>query len=121
MVQWTDRDQNFIRKRYDRIGKLISLSDWLLFVPPEFRRRAAMRLNLRAGDRVMEIGCGTGLNLPHLRDAVGAAGRVYGVDLSSGMLQHARTLVDRSGWRNVSLVQSDAGEYRAPEPLDGIL
>ena len=47
---------------------------------------------LTTGDRVLEIGCGTGRNVPFLRAAVGATGKVYGVDLSSGMLRRARAL-----------------------------
>jgi SAM-dependent methyltransferase len=67
------------------------------------------------------IGCGTGLNVPYLRAAVGDTGHVYGVDLSAGMLARARSLVDSHQWRNVTLVQDDAVDYRAPEPLDGVL
>ena len=53
------------------------------------------RLDLKPGDHVLEIGCGTGRNLPYLRDAVGPQGRVYGVDISAGMLERAQTLRDR--------------------------
>lgn len=100
---------------------LIGLFDWLLFVPPQLRRLAAHELGLRPGDRVLEIGCGTGRNFPHLRAQVGASGRIYGVDLSAGMLGRARLLCEREGWENVELTQGDAAEYVAPEPLDGIL
>lgn len=100
---------------------LIALFDWLLFVPPQLRKRAAADLGLKRGDAVLEIGCGTGRNFPHLRQQVGPGGRIYGVDLSSGMLQRARELCDRQGWGNVELTQTDAAEFVAPEPLDGIL
>ncbi|MCC6780323.1 MAG: class I SAM-dependent methyltransferase [Hyphomicrobiales bacterium] len=108
-------------RRYDRIANLITIIDWLFFVPPDFRRRAAQRLALRHGDRVLEIGCGTGRNLAYLRQAVGAEGRVYGVDLSAGMLARARALCTRHDWDNIELVQADAAEYEAPEPLDGVI
>jgi SAM-dependent methyltransferase len=45
------------------------------------------QLKLRKGDRVLEVGCGTGRNFPFPRDAVGSKGRIYGVDLSEGMLR----------------------------------
>jgi demethylmenaquinone methyltransferase/2-methoxy-6-polyprenyl-1,4-benzoquinol methylase len=95
--------------------------DWLLCVPPGLRARGAGWLDLEKGDRVLEIGCGTGRNFRHLQQAVGPQGRIYGVDLSAGMLQRARALCERQGWRNVALVQGDAAEFTAPEPLDGIL
>ena len=70
---------------------------------------------------MLEIGCGTGRNFPHLREAVGADGQVYGIDLSSGMLAKARSLCEQHQWTNVEAVQGDAAEYIAPEPLDGVI
>jgi ubiquinone/menaquinone biosynthesis C-methylase UbiE len=119
--QWIDCEPAFVARRYDRIAGLIPLIDWMLFVPMNFRRRAALRLTLQPGDRVLEIGCGTGRNFPYLQEAVGPAGRIYGVDLSAGMLGRARELCEQRQWRNVELVQKDAAEYLAPEPLDGVM
>jgi ubiquinone/menaquinone biosynthesis C-methylase UbiE len=119
--QWVDCEPAFIERRYDRIASLITFFDWLLFVPTQLRKRAAHRLGLKPGDRVLEIGCGTGRNFPYLRHQVGSTGMVYGVDLSAGMLQRARHLCDCEGWNNVELTQCDAAKYIAPEPLDGIL
>jgi demethylmenaquinone methyltransferase/2-methoxy-6-polyprenyl-1,4-benzoquinol methylase len=120
-IEWVDDDGEFIRRRYDRIGKRHDLVDWLLFLPSGLRQRAVDWLGLRPGGRVLEIGCGTGPNLASLRKAVGSAGEVYGVDFSEGMLTHARSLCARNRWDNVVLTQSDALEYLAPEPLDGVL
>ncbi|MBB1246863.1 methyltransferase domain-containing protein [Streptomyces durbertensis] len=46
-------------------------------------------MGLRAGDRVLDAGCGTGRVLPALRAAVGAEGRVLGVDVTPAMLDVA--------------------------------
>ncbi len=119
--QWEDLDRDFIAKRYDRLSNLIPLFDWLFFQPPGFRAKAVEHLKLRPGNHVLEIGCGTGRNLPFLSKAVGPHGRVYGVDLSPGMLAKSRALCDRSHWRNVELIECDAAEYRAPVPLDGAM
>ncbi|NIN67306.1 MAG: methyltransferase domain-containing protein, partial [Anaerolineae bacterium] len=59
-------------------------------------------------------GCGTGLNLGLLRDAVGREGEVIGVDLTDAMLAQARKLVQANGWRNVELVHSDALKFPFP-------
>ncbi|MFY9699834.1 MAG: methyltransferase domain-containing protein [Rhodoplanes sp.] len=120
-IEWVDDDVDFIRRRYDRIGNRHDLIDWLLFLPFGLRKKAVEWLGLRPGDRVLEIGCGTGPNLGFLREAVGPAGRVYGVDISAGMLTHARALCARNEWTNVSLTQGDAIDYVAPQPLDGAL
>ena len=119
--QWVDCERAFVAQRYDRIAGLIPLVDWLFFVPADFRRRAAARLALKPGDRVLEIGCGTGRNFPHLQAQVGPRGRIYGVDLSTGMLAKAQELCEREQWKNVELVQEDAADYVAAEPLDAVM
>jgi demethylmenaquinone methyltransferase/2-methoxy-6-polyprenyl-1,4-benzoquinol methylase len=119
--QWVDCERAFIARRYDRLAGLIGVFDWLFFVPPHLRRHAAARLALRPGDRVLEIGCGTGRNFPYLQDAVGPAGKICGVDLSAGMLRRARELCRHRRWSNIDLTQCDAADYVPPEPLDGIL
>ncbi|MFG2882767.1 class I SAM-dependent methyltransferase [Streptomyces sp. NPDC048297] len=50
---------------------------------------AVAELGLRAGDRVLDAGCGTGRALPPLRAAVGPSGVVLGADLTPAMLQAA--------------------------------
>jgi ubiquinone/menaquinone biosynthesis C-methylase UbiE len=121
VTEWIDRDRAFVARRYDRLARLITLFEWLLFVPGKFREKAVATLELKPGDRVLEIGCGTGRNLCALREAVGDTGHVYGVDLSAGMLSRAHKLVADHQWRNVTLVHRDAVDYEAPEPLDGVL
>jgi ubiquinone/menaquinone biosynthesis C-methylase UbiE len=119
--EWVDLDRRAITRRYDRFAQIIPLFDWLFFMPPGFRQKAAERLRLQPGDRVLEIGCGTGRNLPPLRAVVGSTGRVYGVDISTGMLEKARQLCAQRGWSNVDLLEQDAAEFAAPEPLDGVM
>lgn len=119
--QWVDFDRAFISERYDRLARLIKLFEWVLFLPPSLRRKAVEALQLSAGDRVLEIGCGTGRNFAHLHRAVGPTGRIYGVDLSPGMLGKAQELKAKRGWDNIALTRSDAADYVAPEPLDGVL
>jgi demethylmenaquinone methyltransferase/2-methoxy-6-polyprenyl-1,4-benzoquinol methylase len=116
-----DCDRDFVARRYDRIAGFIAFFDWLLFVPAKFRKRAASLTALNKGDRVLEIGCGTGRNLSFLSEAVGPTGQVYGVDLSEGMLAKAREACASQGLSNVTLIQADACEYIAPHRLDGVM
>lgn len=120
-LQWIDFDIPFIRQRYNRVAKSFIFFEWLFLLPPGIRRKTAGRLELKSGDRVLEVGCGTGRNLSLLQDMVGQAGHVYGVDLSEGMLAKAQELCTQRGWDNVTLIRGDAAEYGVPQPVDGVL
>lgn len=81
---------------YDRIfGKVFQDS----------REVLAEALLARPGERVLEVGVGTGLLLPLYADRC----RVTGIDLSDGMLDKARERVAQLGLSNVTLERMDAG------------
>ncbi len=105
-------------KRYDITANLYRL---LGFREPAYRALAVDALNLKRGDTVVEIGCGTGLNFPFLQEAVGPEGRIIGVDLTDAMLAEAQARVEKERWTNVQLVQSDAVRYQFPSGVDGII
>jgi ubiquinone/menaquinone biosynthesis C-methylase UbiE len=104
-------------------GRWARAYDWLCRLLPglgSIRALAVDALALSPGDTVVDLGCGTGANLPHLRERVGSDGLVVGVDLTPGMLQQAERRVKREGWENVHLVRGDAA--RPPvEDVDAML
>lgn len=99
------RNYDRLARRYDGLNRLVF--DRLLGLE-SWRGRTVDQLRLQEGQTVLDIGCGTGLNLPLLRAAVGAGGRVVGLDYSEGMLREARGKVAEAGWENVELIQGDA-------------
>jgi demethylmenaquinone methyltransferase/2-methoxy-6-polyprenyl-1,4-benzoquinol methylase len=86
-----------------------------------YRLLVIKKLSLQRGNSVIELGCGTGLNFPYLMEQIGLEGRLIGVDLTPGMLDIARVRVERSGWKNVELIQSDVASYDFPDEVDGVL
>lgn len=64
------------------------------------------RLELRPGDVVIDVACGTGLNFQLVEDRIGADGHIIGIDLSHEMLAEARQRVESAGWQNVDLMET---------------
>ncbi len=105
-------------RRYDftaNLYYLIGYREWA------YRSKAVEALGLSAGDSVVEIACGTGLNFGLLEQRVGPEGRITGVDLNDAMLARAAARVAAEGWRNVRLVQSDAAAFDFPAGTDAVL
>lgn len=98
-----------------------SLAYAIGFRDKAYRQMAVDALQLKKGDRVVEIGCGTGRNFAMLERAVGSDGLIIAVDLSETMLARARKRVTRHGWLNIKLVHSDAASYAFPASVDGVL
>ena len=111
---------DLICQRYDRIAAFIPFFEWALFMPSGLRKHAVNQLKLRRCGRVLAVGCGTGRNFPYLQEVVGPEGRIYGVDLSKGMLRRARKLCRRRQWTNVVLIEADAANYASQELFDGV-
>lgn len=106
------------RRRYARLAASYGRRGrWI-----ERMRGVAVRgLELRRGDHVLDIGCGTGLSFAQLVEAVGPTGRVTGVDVSDEMAALARTRISDAGWDNVEIVVAEAATAPFPEDVDGAL
>jgi demethylmenaquinone methyltransferase/2-methoxy-6-polyprenyl-1,4-benzoquinol methylase len=104
-------------KYYDFAVRLYGL----IGIRKAYRLRAVKLLRLQRGDCVVELGCGTGLNFPLILEQIEPEGRLIGVDLSPKMLAYARERVERAGWKNIELVQSDIVAYNFPEGVNGVL
>jgi demethylmenaquinone methyltransferase/2-methoxy-6-polyprenyl-1,4-benzoquinol methylase len=75
----------------------------------KYKEAGLRKLNVGAGEIVLEIGFGTGQCLTTLAQAAGDTGKVYGMDLSSGMLSVAQARLNRAGLAgNVELRCGDA-------------
>ncbi len=85
------------------------------------RRRAIAKLAPRAGDVVLDVGCGTGLSFAMLRKAVGPRGRIIGIEQSPEMIERARQRVAKHRWTNVTLIGSPVESADIPQAGDAAL
>jgi ubiquinone/menaquinone biosynthesis C-methylase UbiE len=106
------------RRRYARLaGSYGRRGRWL----ERMRGVAVRRLELRPGDHVLDVGCGTGGSFAPLVEAVGPTGRVTGVDLSDEMAAVAQDRIREAGWDNVEVVVGEAATAPLPTDVDGAL
>jgi ubiquinone/menaquinone biosynthesis C-methylase UbiE len=105
-------------KHYDITSRLYPVPGY----PQRAQRLQALRaLGLRAGDSVIDIACGTGLNFPLIEEVIGPGGHIIGVDLTDAMLALAEERIATNGWSNICLVEADAANFEFPTEVDGIL
>lgn len=90
------------------------------FIKP-VRQKATEWLRLKQGDRVLDMGCGTGGSFPYLVQAVGASGEVVGVDIGAESCKNAERRVARNEWNNVHVIEAAAQEVQLSGAFDGAL
>lgn len=101
-----------VRRTYTRWAPLYDATHaWTL----PGRRAARQALRVYPGQRVLDLACGTGLNLPHLRRLVGEQGSVAGINLTPAMLEIARRRIAAAGWGNVAVAEADAARLPFPD------
>lgn len=97
-------DHKSVISAYRRYGRLYNLVFGRIFEPG--RRRLLDAMDCQPGDRVLELGVGTGLSLPRYPQDV----EITGIDLSPDMLEQAAEVVERNRLDNVQLIEMDAQE-----------
>jgi ubiquinone/menaquinone biosynthesis C-methylase UbiE len=125
IVSQIDRTREHLIKTYRKKAKHYDITSRLYPVPgyPQQaqRLRAVQALGLRAGDTVIDMACGTGLNFALIEERIGPEGRIVGVDLTDAMLGRAQDRIGKNGWSNISLVQADAADFDFPTEVNAIL
>jgi phosphatidylethanolamine/phosphatidyl-N-methylethanolamine N-methyltransferase len=96
----------FVEEVYDKLAKVYDL-----FFGPTLhpgRLRAIQRMDIQPGERVLEVGVGTGINLSLYPKHCS----VTGIDFSGSMLEKARERAAVKELRNARLLQMDAADLK---------
>jgi phosphatidylethanolamine/phosphatidyl-N-methylethanolamine N-methyltransferase len=106
-------ENDFVGDVYHKIAKVYDVFFGPILHPG--RLLAIKRMSIASGDRVLEVGIGTGINAAlYPRDC-----HVTGIDFSPSMLQKARERVSRKGLSHVRLMEMDAADLKfADESFD---
>jgi ubiquinone/menaquinone biosynthesis C-methylase UbiE len=107
-----------LQKRIQRYGwdRAVACYEdfWRRQLAPAHKRLLALA-DLRAGERVLDVACGTGLVTFPAAEAVGPSGAVVGTDISEKMVEAARALAGSNGFAHVNFEHRDAENLRLPE------
>jgi phosphatidylethanolamine/phosphatidyl-N-methylethanolamine N-methyltransferase len=99
-------ENSFVEGVYDKLAKVYDLTFGPALHPG--RIQAIQRMNIQPGERVLEVGVGTGINLSlYPKEA-----SITGIDFSGSMLEKARERAARKDNRGVRLLQMDAADLK---------
>ncbi|HVC32818.1 MAG TPA: methyltransferase domain-containing protein [Chloroflexota bacterium] len=109
------RDPAVTTKRQDGLGISASSQPTIMAILLE-------QLGLEPGQRVLEIGAGTGYNVALLAEIVGETGQVITVDLDDVLVEAARAHLASVGLHHVRVIYADGGlSYADGGPYDRII
>jgi protein-L-isoaspartate(D-aspartate) O-methyltransferase len=110
------QNEAIVTKR-DETGQPISSSS-----QPTIMAIMLDQLDLAPGQRVLEIGAGTGYNAALISHVVGPSGQVTSVDIDPELVGQAREHLARAGFSDVTVVCADgAGGYPERAPYDRVI
>jgi ubiquinone/menaquinone biosynthesis C-methylase UbiE len=98
-------DSNTMKKMYTKFSKVMGFIEKS---EKSLRKRSLELLNLRKGDKVLEIGFGRGTALIEISKTVGVKGTVFGIDLTPEMIKISKQKLNNRGILNVKLEEGDA-------------
>jgi ubiquinone/menaquinone biosynthesis C-methylase UbiE len=89
------RSREEARATYDKLSRWYDLLEG--WSETKSKNEGLRKLGVAEGETVLELGFGTGHGLVFLARSVGVTGRVYGLDISEGMLRVARQEIESAG------------------------
>ena len=92
------------------IAQFSNLTTQRVWYYKKARNYAIEELEIKKGQTVLNVPCGTGVNFKYFQRHLDNSGLIIGVDLSSGMLDQAKRKAKKNDWTNVDLILENATE-----------
>jgi phosphatidylethanolamine/phosphatidyl-N-methylethanolamine N-methyltransferase len=99
-------ENDFVEGVYEKLASVYDITFGPTLHPG--RVQALQRMQIHPGDKILEVGVGTGINCSMYPSNT----EITGIDFSAGMLEKARERVARKGTKNVRLLQMDAQDLK---------
>ncbi len=111
-------ESNRIKKIYDFLSRF-----YPLVAPFEnrIRVRGIEMARIKPGERVIEVAVGAGYSFVEILKRVGPGETVYGIDLSSRMVEKTKKRAERRGFKNFGLSVCDARSLPFPDDFFDVL
>ena len=105
-IYGTKEEQENAIHYYDKLSVIYDyISNWYY---KKARNYAIKELQLKNGQTVLNVPCGTGVNFKYFNEYLNNSGLIIGIDLSSGMLDKAKQKIEKNGWTNIETELNDA-------------
>ncbi|MCG7843909.1 MAG: protein-L-isoaspartate O-methyltransferase [Methanomassiliicoccales archaeon] len=99
----------------------LSIGEGQTISAPHMVAMMAEALQLRKGDKVLEIGAGSGYNAAVMAELIGEGGRVITLERHRSLAERAEPLIREAGYANVQVIVGDGSlGYEAEAPYDRI-
>jgi ubiquinone/menaquinone biosynthesis C-methylase UbiE len=83
--------------------------------------RVVESLKLKPGQRIADLGSGSGLFTRPIAKALGTTGVVYAIDIDPDLLKHVDKTAKEAGLTNIRTVLASESDPKLPEPVDLIV
>jgi len=101
-----------LEKFYGIQSKFYDATRWMFLLN---RKKALSLLTFNKKDKILDLACGTGLNIKYLLKKVNPF-NILGIDYSNSMLEKAR-----KNYPNVKFIQGDVSKYKFKNKFDKIV
>jgi len=114
-----DQNKKFLSELFTKVSKGFDQSGPQFF--GYYGKVLTQIASIEKGSKILDVGCGRGASLIPAAELVGKSGKLIGIDIAKGMIDHLEKDVKRLNLTNVELVAGDVEDLELIDEFDVIL